>query len=184
MDIETWIAFLTLFGGREIVSFLLNRRKSQADVRATDAGAAGEIADAAGAVVKLLRTQVEALRQQLSDLKIDHEDLFEKFKDAEAFKAILEAQMKHVNDMRADLEDIVNAVRAEAFKLAKEVDEIRERLTKCHEAMLEVKELRDNVRRLSEHIVDLQDENTGLGKEIKILEAQMNGRPDTTKSAN
>ena len=111
MSIETLATILTMFGVREILFRFINRRKTQADVRATDAGAASEISEAAGAVVKLLRTEIEILKGKTDDCKKLYEEVFEKFKDGEAFKAVLEAEMKYQKDMRRDQQKTIEALQ-------------------------------------------------------------------------
>lgn len=151
MSVDTVVAILTVFGVGEVVRYFLNHRKTQAEVRATDAGAAGEISDAAETVVKLLREEVEILKEQKVDYKTAYDETLEKFKDSEAFKAILEAQMKNANDARKDQD-------ATIFAMHKIIGELKE-----------------TILRHSEHIVDLQDEKEKLREKIGILETQMNG---------
>jgi chromosome segregation ATPase len=166
MDIDTLVTILGLLGAREVVAYLLGRRKTQAEVRATDAGTAGEIAGAAGVVVELLRTEVEILKEKFADLKVDHDGLLKRAEDAEAFKKILEAERRHDHEMYQALE--------EAFaKQAQELDELRTRLRDTIGALNEMRHMEQTVTRHSEQVVDLQDEVKALKAENKKLRGQV-----------
>lgn len=198
MDTETWIAFLTLLGGREIVSFLLNRRKSQADVRATDAGAAAEISGAAQIVVGISQEQIDVMRIENVALRNDAsvfasrlDDLLVRVKQGDAFKFALESKMNEANDARRVLEE----------KVAQQgvwIDDLQRRLQDSGKSLNELRGLKPAMTHLAEEVVYLQDgvktlkaENKELRGHVERLKEenaelrqQMNGRPDTTKSAN
>jgi chromosome segregation ATPase len=166
MDIDTLAAILGLFGGREVVSYLLSRRKTQAEVRATDAGTAGEIVDAAGGVVGLQSGTIKILEQQRDDFKAAYDETLELFKDAEAFKTILEVQMKSEGDARRALEEKV-------AKQGEWIDDLQRRLQDSSQSLNELRGLKPAMTHLAEEVVDLQDQVKTLKTENKKLRGQV-----------
>lgn len=161
MDVMELIVIILTSGvaggvGVEIIRAIANRRSNQADVRLKRATATGELADAASTVVGISERQAIrleedniALVQKVNVLSTRVDDLKNLVKDAEAFKVALESQQIHSNEMRQELEKVATEQAHEIFQL------------------------KETAHRLSERVVNLEDEKEKLKDRVSVLQQQM-----------
>lgn len=199
---ELFITFASLILGSNVVVALLTARfarpKQVAEIQLDKADAVNKIATGAQVVVSLSNEQLEAAIKKTEWYKRENElyeervgKLIDRVQEAEAFKKAVESHLKHVNQLRTDLETLaanqardIDQLKAQLKEddhardqLSQEIivlkTEARKRARQLDEWMAAVEEIKKDRETLRVHSRVLEEENGKLRSEIRQLRAEV-----------